>query len=288
MPIQSSDDPIHTLEILAAKVGAPQAGLLDALLAGTDNEQLTEKGRTIATSRIVVDGVRLYQEAFHFWQGASDPQKKRLKGFSLPLLAVAVHQLHALHAHSQKIAEDATDEVKTRAKRAAEATRAAAQGLALRDQATSALRDAAGLDPALRAEVDEAVGTAETPDTLARGLDGLADVLRGWLKAPPGSPLLSRLALASLDEPYADELTAAANAVQTTAAQAGERNAARAAAQAGLDREDGVAILLLGQIVRAFDGANDLDPTIPRLLPNSTRRLFSRRTKKKETGAAEA
>lgn len=288
MPFQSSEDPIHTLEILAAKVGAPQAGLLDALLAGTDNEQLTEKGREIATGRIVVDGVRLYQEAYHFWQGASDEQKKRLKGFSLPLLAVAVHQLHALHVRAQKIADDATDEGKSRAKRASEANRAAAQGLALRDQAASALRDAAGLDAALRAEVDETVGTAETPDTLARGLNRLADVLRAWLKSPAGSPLQARLALANLDAAYADELTAAANAVQTTAAQAGERNAARAAAQAGLDREDGVAILLLGQIVRAFDAANDLDPMIPRLLPNATRRLFSRRTKKKETGAAEA
>ncbi|MDI1484095.1 hypothetical protein [Polyangium sp. y55x31] len=288
MPLEPSDDPIHTLEILAAKVGAPPAGLLDALLAGTDNEQLTEKGRAIATSRLVVDGVRLYQEAYKFWQDAADTQKKRLKGFSLPLLAVAVHQLHALHAQSQKVANDATDEVKTRAKRAAEASRAAAHGVALRDQAASSMRDAAGLDPALRAEVDKVVGTADTPDTLARGLHNLAEVLDAWLKSPAGSPIHARITLASLDAAYAAELRAAANAVQTTAAQAGERNAARAAAQAGLDREDGVAILLLGQIVRAFDAANDLDPTIPRLLPNSTRRLFSRRTKKKETGAAEA
>lgn len=287
MPVQSSDDPIHTLEILAAKLDAPQAGMLDALLAGTDNEQLTEKGREIATSRLIVDGVRLYQEAFTFWQGADDVQKKRLKGFSLPLLSLAVFQLRALHARSQKMVDDATDEVKERAKRAAEASRMAAQGVALRDQATTALRDAAGLDPALRAEVDKSVGTAETTDTLARGLDVLADVLDAWLKAPEGSPLLARLALASLDAAYVEDLRATANNVRTTAAQAGERNAARAAAQSGLDREDGVAILLLGQIIRAFDAANDLDPTIPRLLPNSTRRLFSRRTKKK-AGAAEA
>ncbi|MDC0746359.1 hypothetical protein [Polyangium mundeleinium] len=288
MPIQSSDDPIHTLDILAAKVGAPQAGLLDALLAGTDNEQLTDKGREIATSRLVVDGVRLYQEAYNFWQGATDPQKKCLKGFSLPLLGVAVHQLLALHVRAQKMADDTTDEGKSRAKRATEASRTASHAVAVRDQAASALRDAAGLDPALRAEVDETVGTADTPDTLARGLDGLANVLDAWLKAPPASPILARLTLASLDAAYAEELRAAANAVRTTAANAGERQAAKAAAQAGLDREDGVAILLLGQIVRAFEAAHDLDPTIPRLLPNSTRRLFSRRTKKKETGAAEA
>ncbi|MRG91371.1 hypothetical protein [Polyangium spumosum] len=287
MPVLPSDDPTHTLEILAAKVGAPPPGLLDALLAGTDNEQLTDKGREIATSRLVVDGVRLYQEAYNFWQEASDEQKKRLKGFSLPLLGVAVHQLLALHVRAQKMADDASDEGKSRAKRTTEASRTASHAVAMRDQAASALRDAAGLDPALRAEVDEAVGTAETTDTLARGLSGLADVLDTWLKSPAGSSIHARLTLASLDAAYAEELHATANAVRTTAAQAGERNAARAAAQAGLDREDGVAILLLGQIVRAFDAANDLEPTIPRLLPNSTRRLFSRRTKKK-AGAAEA
>jgi len=60
---------------------------------------------------------------------------------------------------------------------------------------------------------------------------------------------------------------------------------AKAAAQAALDREDGIAILLLGQIVRAFDAAHDIDSTIPRLLPNSARRLFSRRAKKTSSTA---
>lgn len=274
-----NDDPLHTLEILADKVGPPQAGLLDALIAGTDNEQLTAKGREIASSRIVVDGRRLYQEAHVFWSTASDSQKKSLKGFSAPLLAIAVHQLLALHQREQALADNAAVEGQSRVRTSTEAARAAAHALALRDQAFTALRDAAGLDEALRAEIGEAIGTAEDPDALARGLEQLADILKNWLNAPAGSPLQQRLAAANLDTQYAQDLAAAATSVRTTSARAGERQESRAAAQAALDREDGIAILLLGQIVRAFDAAHDIDPTIPRLLPNSTRRLFSRKVK---------
>jgi hypothetical protein len=276
----SNDDPLHTLEILATKVGAAQPGLLDAFIAGTNNEQLTAKGREIATNRLVTDGVRLYQEAYAFWSNASNVQKESLKGFSLPLLTIAVHHLVALHQRQQSIIGSAATDNQSKARRSGDAEVTAANALALRDQAFSALRDAAGLDEGLRAEVAEAVGTAEDVSSLALGLDQLASVLNGWLSFPADSPLQARLALGNLNAPYAQQLAATAGAVRTTAAQAGERVEAKAAAQAGLDREDGIAILLLGQIVRAFEAAHDLDPTVPRLLPNSTRRLFSRRVKK--------
>lgn len=281
-------DPLHTLEILAAKIGTPKAGLLDALLAGTDNEQLTGKGREIATSRLVTDGVRLYQEANNFWDNASATHKKSLKGFSAPLLAVAVHHLLALHQRNQSIADNATAEDQARARTAADASQVASNALALRDQAHSSLRDAAGLDEGLRAEIAEAVGTAEDANALARGLDQLATVLNEWLNYPATAPLQQRLAAANIDASYAQDLTNAATSVRTTAALAGERAESRLAAQASLDREDGIAILLLGQIVRAFDAAHDIDPTIPRLLPNSTRRLFSRRVKKPTPAAPPA
>ncbi len=276
----SQNDPLHTLEILASKVGSPQAGLLDALIAGTDNAQLTAKGREIASSRLVIDGIRLYQEAHNFLTVASATQKQLLKGFSAPLLAVAVHHLLGLHQREQTRAGNATAESQSRARTSGDALSATTYALALRDQAYSTLRDAAGLDEGLRAEIGEAVGTAEDSAALARGLDQLALILTKWLESPAGSPLQLRLTLANLDAPYAQDLATTATAVRSTAARAGERLEGRAAAQTALDREDGIAILLLGQIVRAFDAAHDLDPTIPRLLPNSTRRLFSRRSKK--------
>lgn len=124
------DDLLHTLEILATKVGARPPGLLDALITGTDNEQLNAKGREFASSRLVVDGVRLYQEAHHFWTNASTTQKKSLKGFSAPLLAVAVHHLLALHQREQTLADNATAENQSRARSSSESLRATEHALA--------------------------------------------------------------------------------------------------------------------------------------------------------------
>jgi len=139
----SNDDPLHTLEILATKVGAAQPGLLDAFIAGTDNEQLTAKGREIATNRLVTDGVRLYQEAYAFWSNASPAQKESLKGFSFPLLTIAVHHLVALNKRQQSIFGSTAMDNQSKARRSGEADATAANALALRDQAYSALRDAA-------------------------------------------------------------------------------------------------------------------------------------------------
>ena len=107
-------------------------------------------------------------------------------------------------------------------------------------------------------------------------------MLRGWLKDKKDPGLAGRLELGNLDAAYADELEAAAKSVRTTAAGAGRPRAGTRATQAALDREDGVNVLLLGQIIRAFDGAHNIDPTVPRLVPISTRRLFNRNTKKKK------
>ncbi|WP_437326816.1 hypothetical protein [Sorangium sp. So ce381] len=57
----------------------------------------------------------------------------------------------------------------------------------------------------------------------------------------------------------------------------------RSHARGDLDRADGINLILLEQIVRVFERANEQDPTIPRLVPIATRRLFSRSTRKKAT-----
>jgi hypothetical protein len=256
-----------------------QYGLFRRNLEGVRHGHVFYKNEQLR-ARVRREKRMVRQEAHNFWAAASTAQKKSLKGFSAPLLAVAVHHLLALHQHNQTIAENATIEGQSRARTSSDAAQVASNAIALRDQAYSALRDAAGLDEGLRAEIGEAVGTAEDPNALARGLDQLASVLNEWLNYPANAPLQTRLAAGNLDAQYATELATAATSVRTTAARAGERAESRLAAQASLDREDGIAILLLGQIVRAFEGAHDIDPTIPRLLPNSTRRLFSPRAKK--------
>jgi len=160
-----------------------------------------------------------------------------------------------------------------------EARKTSSRGITLRDQDYTALRESAGRQGTHRAELDATVGTAETPDALATGLEGLATLLQRWLTEGGGLGL--RLSLASLDDAYAQELSGAARDIRATTAAAHRRPASNKVTQSQLDREDGVSVVLLGQIIRAFERAHDLDPTIPRLVPIATRRLFSRRSPRK-------
>jgi hypothetical protein len=276
----AQDDPVHRLEILAASVGKPDKTLLDALLEGTSDAELVKIGRTIRTERILVDTARIYASAWAWWKDASQEERSMLRGASEELLVLAIHQALELERMRAVREGAAAAEETSRAALEKEAELAVATGLALRDQAYDAMRDAAGQDAKLRTEVAAAVGTAENEEALALGLESLARVLNEWLQPKKGeSAITVRLSLANLDRDYATALHGAALRVRTTAAKVGGIAPNSKVTQGDLDRADGINVLLLGQLIRAFDGAHNINPTVPRLVPISTRRLFNRRKK---------
>jgi len=277
-------DPVHELGVLATEVGPPNPALLTAILAGTSDADLIEVGRTIATERVIVDTARLYRLCWTWWKQAAPEYKKLIRGASEPLMVLAVHQaLNLEKTRQQRNGKSSTQSV-AQAGLDKATSDAADTALKLRDQAHRAMRDAAGLSDSHRDEADEAVGTAETVDALATGLESLSDLLDKWLNS--GDKVLeARLMLASLDADYASELAAAAKHLRTSKAQAGQKQAETKVTQGALDREDGVNVLLLGQIIRAFDAAHDINPIVPRLVPISTRRLFNRSSRKKKSEA---
>ncbi|WP_437894315.1 hypothetical protein [Sorangium sp. So ce124] len=277
-------DATHALELLAADVGEPPKSSLKAILAGTTDADLVSVGKTILSSRIVTDAARIYRKAWDFYQQATDEQKRRLRGFSKPLLALAVQQALALEKLDRQRATTNASAGIARAGQDKASEAAQSRAIELRDQAYDALRDASGRDEKLRAQVDAAFGTAATSETLAGGLQQTAKLLRRWLKSDDEA-LTGRLELASLDESYAKELDDAARELRVAVADATNRPVDAKVTQGALDRADGINILIMGQIIRAFDGAHGIDPTIPRLVPISTRRLFNRNTKKKAEAA---
>jgi hypothetical protein len=276
----TNDDPVHTLEVLAEEVGKPKLSLLPSILAGSTDADLIKIGRTIATSRIVVDTARLYRQAFLWWKDATPAHQKLVRGVTKPLLVLAIHQAYQLELLRQQREGKSASQGASRAGSEKAAAEAFAMGLGLRDQAYDTMRDAAGTSAPHRAEVEAAVGTAPNADALAKGLLGLRDVLQGWLSGNDKA-LLDRLELAALDGEYGKELEGAAKRVRATVAEAGQQGASAVVTQGALDREDGVNVLLLGQIVRAFDAAHNINPVVPRLVPISTRRLFGRAQGKK-------
>jgi hypothetical protein len=290
---QPSTEPQETesmpLATLAAELGEPPATLLEGRLAGMTNAELLALGKTISSQRIVTDATRIYHQAWDFWSKATAPQKKLLRGFSRELLAVAVHEAMRLE---EMVSLETSGERTAATKRSSVAGNldtAFGRALALRDQAFTALGEAAGQDRGRAGEIKAARGTANDGVALAAGLVQMAKVLRGWEKASKTDQALrTRLALASVDGSYASELEAAAAAVKTATGRMKKSVATRKVSQAELDRADGINIVLLRQVLRTFEAAHAVDPMVPRLVPISTRHLFSRgsgKRPKKPTGA---
>lgn len=279
MPEAKKEHAPHALDDLVARVGKNNPKILTDVLEGTSNEELIAVGASIATARILTDAVRLYDNAFEFLEGASPAQKKSIRGFSSTLLCVAVHHADFLRKLQAETAEASQENATARVVGDEQVQSTASAALKLRDQAYQALRDVAVGRAPQRKQVEEAFGVADPPEKLATGLGAMAKVLVGWLDSDDAA-LKTRLQVANLDKAYATELVDAALAVRGTVAAAAKRTSPKGM-QAALDREDGIQIRLLGQMIRAFEGAHERDATIPRLVPISTRRLFNHNTKKR-------
>ena len=251
---------------------APAA--IEALTAGTRPEELVARGATIATSRVVTDCVRIYGQAIDFVHNGPVEARARLRGVTPALLAVAVYFLGRLVVTDRARRERRRSVVQVRSKRDLTVTREHKLGVALRDQAVRTLRDAAATSE-FRVEVEQATGTAENDEALADGLRDLAALHLRWLDGDD-QPLKTRLALAALDRPFADELAQASERVRAADEASLNRPAETALSQGVLDYLDGMCLTLLGQLIRAFDSGHAIDPRIPRLPPIATRRVFQR------------
>jgi hypothetical protein len=274
-PAATAGSSPSALGALAKILGPAEPRLLEALLAGTSDEHLIEVGRKIASSKVVDDCVRLYQHAHKTWQELPPAKRALLRGFSPALLALGVEQAAELERLDALNKDSSAADAAYRDAVDGTLARELSPGLLLRDQAYDALRQVAGTRPQLRAAIEQAVGTAETPEALARGLSSLAEVLGRWLElARSDSALAGRLVLASLDATYVTELRDKARTIRAAAASAKDRPAVIPATAAQLNRADGLNVLILGQIVRAFERGHDRDPAIPALIPITTRRIL--------------
>ncbi len=275
----------HSLDQLAGLLPEPD----EATLAACSQEELhvlVEKGAQIASSRVLVDARRIYAQAFDFWQGATPSHRTLLVGFSLELLGAGVNRALAL----QTLLASSTDAgAATTGKRAEldHAARKAFTGaIAMRDQAVRVLRSVAGRGSSLEQKVVAVSGTAADAAALASGLDALAHVARELLAQKKG-PVAMRVKLARLTPDYAARLADAAEQTRASAHAASIPRPAQGATQSELDLLDGVNLHIMADVIHAFESAHDIDPTIPRLVPISTRRLLGKRTSRKVKVASE-
>ena len=276
--------PAHTLPSLAKSLGPPEPELLAALLEGATEAELVELGQSIATPRLLTDDRRLFSTAYDVYTQATPEQKGHLRGFSLELLSLAVHHAIELEALLAQHEGRAVHVEISSASRDAASQEAYKAGLSLRDQAEIVLCGVAGKNKPLLVEIKTAVGTADPPESLAVGLSQLAAIGQRFLGNKKDA-VATRAKVMRLDQPYVDALTAAAKAIRETTLAASGRSSGKRATQGSLDKKDGEAFHLLEAILDAFEKAHDIDPTIPRLVPISMRRHFSKHTRKAPAAA---
>jgi len=264
---QTTQTPLLTLDDLAEKLPKPDAHLRASLVEEHTRADFIAQGRKIASSRIVLDEQSLLNEAYQFFESATAEQKATLVGFTPALLAIAVDEARKLTtmAASASAAAQATSAASAASNAAAARTYARAS--ALRNQAVTVLKKVAAHDAEWTQRIDAAHANADVATALAQ-LAATGDAMLADKK----SSLHARATLHALTTSYLDTLRAGANdASSATAAHVGRR---RPTSQGALDLEDGINLHVLGAIIDAFDAAHDLDATIPRLVPISTRNLL--------------
>lgn len=266
-----------TLDQIAQSLGPPAPDLLEAVAPPETHAELIDVGRQIKSSRILTDVRRIYALAFTVWSKATDAQKDALVGFSPELLSLGVDRALASQHMTTNTGDAVQVDVETVKQREAEARRAFEQGLTLRDHAQRVLTRIAGRDPVLKTRIATAVGTTEDAAALAKGIERLVALGKDWLAITSG-PVAVRVKLARLDATYFDKLAKAGEAVKATADASAGKATAKKVSQGEIDLLDGINIQLLGDVVHAFEGAHEIDATIPRLVPIATRRLLGKRS----------
>jgi hypothetical protein len=267
----------QTLSDLAATLPPPTPAQVRAVFGAADPTSFAVVGRRFASAPILTDLSRLYGLAAAFWSGATPEQQDLLRGFSTALLSVAVHTAleldRALEAFERHEDHDRTHRAVTTADLGA----AWSTAIRRRDLAVRALALVAGDDPAREALLAGATGDAEDADSLARGIDDLARLAETWIADPA---LADVVALARLDLRWAQGLRDIATALREAERAARSRMSVRVS-QGQLDELDGRNLYLLKLVVDLFAEANDLDPTVPKLVPIAVARYFNPRKKKK-------
>jgi|GEM_PF-4925003 len=275
-----TEKPTLTLAQLADELGPYDADLWESRMTPAARKRYQVNGATIVSSRVLIDGERLMGLAWATWDEADDAKRERLVGFSPALLALGVHgalQLRQATAaadsdgHSDKVARVTTE-------RAVAAVNA--KTIALRDQAVTVVKTLVADDETLEGRLATAVGNAETPDNLATGTARVA-ALGKALVASTDKALVARVKAARVTAAYFDLVAAQAGELKAAVEAARPRLTVAKTSQGEIDVLDGFVLSVLSDVIHLFAAAQELDGTIPTLVPISARRLLASKNKRK-------
>lgn len=282
---------MKTLDQWCTEYGPPDPEVLEELFDTVDAADLSEQGRR-------TDSPTLYDSVPGFLAAVTESlaalkgaQQKKLVGFDRAWLPVLAHEARSLRSLNQRFSAQDAAATRELAKRRQSAADAWTSCVAIRDQAARLLRRAARSRAEGRAQINDAVGTAESITTLVTGTNAIADTLAEFLaEKDPDTQMptvLARLLVRSkLDDDYVAEL-------RQTAKDANDRDAEAKATKADLvtqdevDLQDGRVMRVAEWIWRAFREASNRDGAIRVPSPGAMESLFVTRRGAKGGGTPE-
>lgn len=246
----------YTLDSLAKLLGAPDATFASRTFRDVREDDLLEQGTRTDSQNILDDVPAFVGSALAIRESLSTAQRSHLL---LPpaLLAVLVAEAVALRSdkatHDVQKSRDAGGKVQ----RDEEAARERREGIAARDLVYDGLKNALGSGVVPR--LDAVVGTAETPEKLAGGMEALAGLIEDLVEKGDHEDV-ALLESYGLAEERAASLRA--KAAKVRAAGAVTASPTRTVTQRALDLQDGRVLLVIEKVLRAFRAANRVDSSI--------------------------
>lgn len=267
-PVNSRDTSFYsasdrfTLDGLYTIVGSVDERVVKALFAKADQDTMFGEGLRVDSQRILDAVPRFCGQAREIWANLTPQQKRLVVGYTSEFDPVLIRETIILRDLKARHDDRFQACSGSRLRRKVEARQAAQDGITLRDQAVQSLRTMLGRTSPEWVGLEDSIGTAETAEKLARGLEWLSQAMLEVRKS--ASPeLLKLMDLTGLGADYASDLAAAAKAVRDTAAAASlTPTADTRVTQRQLDVQDGRVLYVVGLIYRAFRAANRRNPAI--------------------------
>jgi hypothetical protein len=237
-------------------LGKPDPGLLEAALEPPDAQATQDLASSEPPEKLLPNAIAVCFEAHELWQRLTSAHRTQVRGFSLPLLGLAIDQTllleRAIAEHGALSAEHQVAVARLR-------ELAPRCGL-LCSQAAQVLEKVAG-EP--RSEDEGPLVASETTFALAQSLHRLAHAGQELLRST-NVAVRRRAMLYGLNEAFLDGLAAAGAElvrVNEKACSTGPlQESQRALAQAHR-----ATFLLVTQVAEAFATAHRIDPQIPAL-----------------------
>lgn len=266
------------LATLSATLGPSTREEARALAPEETDEALVELGNSVSTERVDDDALRILHAAAEFFATAS--KERKAKVYLSPEF-VRVAAWSALQGHDAWSASATRRSVKGTAVIAREVETSDRMKLTRqrRDQLAEAIARVGG-SSAWRVKVTAAVRPGASGMPEARADVGLASLvaLGRPLLASKKADVQVRVKLYALTE---KQLAEAETLAAETAKLAGKAGAPkRVVTQADVDLWDGLNLVILEQVTRAFAHGNRADPTVPKLGFVSLRSRVSSKGKK--------